>query len=79
MILLKDYIKQLIKIKNQHPSFGNLPVVYASDDEGNSYQKVSQEPGLFAVEDIAERNLEALINGEDVGTEVEDFNCVIIN
>ena len=38
---LKDYIKSLQKIAKAHP---DLEVVYAKDDEGNGFQKISYDP-----------------------------------
>lgn len=78
MTLLKDYIKQLQKIAEQHPSFPELPIIYSHDDEGNQYQKVSSEPELFIVDNIKNYYLEAELT-VDVDNKPEDFNCVKIN
>jgi hypothetical protein len=87
MILLKDYIAELQKVAETHPSFGELPVIYAEDDEGNGYQLVSNLPSLFSVVDIKERNLEPDLGTlqkaqQGLDTESKDFkklNCVIVN
>lgn len=40
---LKEYIKELQKIADEHP---DLEVVYATDDEGNSFGTVNNIPSL---------------------------------
>lgn len=87
MITLNKYIEQLQKIAKQHPSFGNLPVIYAEDDEGNGYQTVNNPPTIFSVVNIEDRHLEPDMEmlqkaGQGIDTESEDFknlNCIIIN
>lgn len=66
---LSEYIKYLVELEKQ--GYGEFPIIYSSDDEGNSYQKVYSEPQLFSVENIEDYYLEY--------TEDSDFNCVIIN
>jgi hypothetical protein len=88
MITLNKYIEELQKIAKTHPSFGELPMIYAEDDEGNGYQKVMNPPSLFSVENIEDDyhlqpNLEVLEKaGQSIDTESEDFknlNCIIVN
>lgn len=73
---LNEYIEKLIEIRDQHPTFGDLPIIYSHDDEGNQYQKVDNDPGLFAVEDLDSRYPEPVFFE---GMKAEDFNCIIIN
>jgi len=40
---LKEYIKHLQKIDQEHPE-NNFDVVYATDDEGNEYNRVGYVP-----------------------------------
>ena len=44
---IKDYIKELQAIAKKHP---NLEVVYATDDEGNSFNYVQYNPSVGTVE-----------------------------
>ena len=59
---------------------GELPCIYSSDDEGNSYQKVYNEPSEYLVEDIEEYQLETAFEYDEQDN-VIDFepNCIIIN
>ena len=41
---LKTYANKIAKLAAQHP---NLEVWYASDDEGNQYNKVNWEPSIM--------------------------------
>ena len=74
MITVKDLVTQLAKMVNSDPKYGQLPVIYATDDEGNSYHHVQNIPGLATVEDLDERYLEI---SED--SNMDNANCVIIN
>lgn len=77
MITLNQLIEKLEGIKNQHPTFGDLPIIYSHDDEGNQYQMVNNEPGLFNVDDVNARYPEPAMTGKE--SKAEDFNCIIIN
>lgn len=41
---LKNYIKKLQKIEKEYG--GDLTVIYAVDDEGNSYDEINYSPGV---------------------------------
>ena len=41
---LREYIENLNKFAEEHPEYLDLDVIYASDDEGNDYDYVSNEP-----------------------------------
>jgi len=74
MITVNQLIDELIKLReNGH---GELPIIYAKDDEGNDYHKVYNPPGIFLVEDLETRSLEPVLLEDD-----EEIipNCVIIN
>lgn len=45
-MLLKEYIKELNDLVANNPKLLNREVYYASDDEGNSFQKVSYTPSV---------------------------------
>jgi len=76
-ITLNQLIEKLTEIKNQHKTFGDLPIIYSVDDEGNDYHKILNAPGLFKVKNIEERFLIPVHPGENPSA--KDFNCVIIN
>jgi hypothetical protein len=72
--LLKDL--QLLKARGH----GDLPIIYASDDEGNSYHKVYNSPTLAQIEEnIQEHNLEIVGFISDRDVIEKDCNCVCIN
>lgn len=78
MITVNKLIKKLQELSSK--GYGELPVIYSADDEGNSYHKVNNEPSEFLVEDITEYYLET--NFEyDKEDKILDFtpNCIIIN
>ena len=68
---LNEYIKNLQEIVERDPENGTLPVIYSSDDEGNSYHLINCVPDLAQVNDLDSHYLEI--------EEVETPNCVIIN
>lgn len=73
---LSDYIKQLQKLEKE---YGDLPVIYASDDEGNNYHKVEGTAGSpCQVENIDDYYLER-VYFEDDEEDTIGYNAVIIN
>ncbi len=78
MITVNKLIEKLQELKNK--GYGELPCIYSSDDEGNSYQKVYNEPSEYLVEDIEEYQLETAFEYDEQDN-VIDFepNCIIIN
>ena len=66
-----DYCLELIK-----QGFGQLPIGYSQDSEGNSYSQVDYEPQLVLVEDPNSYYLD-LIDLED--DEEFEPNFIIIN
>jgi hypothetical protein len=71
---LKEEIEALIK---ENPQYADLPIIYASDDEGNDYQKVHNTLTLMIVEDIDGRSLE--VNNEEEDGDSKKINCICIN
>ena len=78
MITVNKLIEKLKELKAK--GYGELPCIFSSDDAGNSYQKVYNEPSEFLVEDIEEYPLVPAFEYDDNGN-VIDFepNCIIIN
>ncbi len=74
MITLNDYIEKLLELQKQ--GYGDLPVIYASDDEGNSYHKVGNLPCTYKVVDLKDYCLEPNFDNGDYFNEV---NCIIVN
>ena len=48
---LKHYAKCLNALLKKHPEYAELPVIYSTDDEGNSYTQVICTPGIIVVDD----------------------------
>lgn len=55
MKTLKAHIDALALIYSEH---GDIPIIYSSDDEGNSFQHVVYDPGTMKMVSDG-RNLEA--------------------
>lgn len=47
----KEYLEELNKLAEENPESLNMDVIYASDDEGNSYHTVIGSGSLVEVED----------------------------
>ena len=68
---LKEYIEKLQELYLEN---GNLELVYAVDDEGNYYDKVSYDPGIINMcgEDrISEEDIE-----EYSSEEIKQYVCI---
>lgn len=66
-MILKDYIKQLQEIEEEHG--GELEVVYSTDDEGNNFSPVHYSPSAGTMSDY----------GFDNDADEEDIDSVCIN
>ena len=73
---LNQYIAGLIAFRNKNPQCGEMPVAYASDDEGNSYHLVHSGPTPVEMEDTTTHYLEVVL--PEKGETPQD-NCIIIN
>ena len=69
---LKEYIVKLQKLYKEH---GSLEIVYASDDEGNSFSNVNFDPGIVFM------NENDSIDEEDLAEydEADIRKCICIN
>lgn len=65
-MLLKEYIANLQKFVNDYPECLELCVVYATDDEGNSYENIHYSPTILTTDD----------EGEYVAFSNKSFNCI---
>ena len=85
MITLGQHLSNIRKLLDWHPEWADLPIIYASDDEGNSYHNVYNLPIPAQVHDIKEHYLELVdiyIEEKDAQSEDisrDDVNCIIIN
>lgn len=92
MKTLKDLKKDIENLIKKYPEFENLPICYASDDEGNSYQKVHNSLSPAQFHDINEYSLELVgfldednPNGDIINDNEEgdicykDVNGIVIN
>lgn len=78
MITVNQYLEKLQELKDA--GYGELPVVFSIDSEGNSYHKVENLPELFSVEDINDYYLETDFEYDENDNVIEfDPNCIIIN
>lgn len=78
MITLNKYLEELQKLKDE--GYGELPVIYSSDNEGNSYHPVTFLPDVCLVEDLNKYSLERIPNWDDE-KDIIDFkpNSILIN
>ena len=82
MITLNGYIGFLQSIVEENKEFGEMPVAYSTDDEGNAYHLIHQQLTPCQVNDLEERYLD--IHGyyddtPDSDIKIEDVNCIIVN
>jgi hypothetical protein len=72
---LKEYIKELEELLDEH---GDLDLYAASDDEGNSYNKVGFSPGIryLPPDEVGSYRLDYLLDEDGVADEdgeLEDY------
>lgn len=78
LMTLNEYISNLQQLLSDNPELGNLPVIYAADDEGNNYQKVHYTPSTAFVDDINSYYLE-MLDKDECEEEGMKPNAVCIN
>ena len=81
---LKRFHECITEMLQEHPDWASLPCIYSTDDEGNEYNMVNNEPTAAHVDNPeAYRFLEmtGYWNGVDGDGDIaeEDVNCIIIN
>ena len=76
-MVFKEYVERLQKALKENPTLAMKSVIYAIDDEGNSYNKVEQEPvvGYFD----GTYNGDFTSNTEDLKDEGLPVNAICIN
>lgn len=78
---LKEYIKGIEDFVKQYPEALDMPVIYASNDEGNSYHTIYNTPTIIQVHSLEGRDLEVVgyYSSDNRLIAREDCNAVIIN
>lgn len=72
---LHEYIYALKKMIEKDPSLLELEVYAASDDEGNSYNRVSWSPSVYYQH---KHDKDSMYSELDENDDLEEFNQVII-
>ena len=80
MKTLKELYIHIEHLMRENPGYAQLPLVYAADDEGNSYHPVHNFPSEFLVEELNKHYLEPGFE-YDIDLTIKPFkpNCIIIN
>jgi hypothetical protein len=73
---LEKYLKHLNKIVEKNPEALEYEVIYAKDDEGNGFSKVSYKPSLGFLDDDLEYTA---VDNEDWDELEEEPNIICIN
>ncbi len=80
MQTLRTLLKQIEEIQKTNPKWMDLPLIYSSDDEGNSFHKVHAELSEYLVEDINEHCLEPDFEYDEEWKVIPfEPNCICIN
>ena len=79
MTTLNQFLDAITELLKKYPDCGNLPLIYASDDEGNDFKKVISIPILAKVEDLSEHYLDIQGFEGDDDVNPEEFNAICIN
>lgn len=72
---LKDNIEG---IEASHPEWMDLPLIYSSDDEGNSYHRVYNDLTEMKAENVEDYHIE-MIEVEGDENESKGINCICVN
>ena len=72
---LRVYVQTLVDMLKRNPEIEHYTVIYSSDDEGNSYQKVNFTPSVMLSEGL-DNNYIVI---ESSTPEPEDGDVVCIN
>jgi hypothetical protein len=79
---LKEFVSQLQKVIENDPISADMEVIYSSDEEGNSFQKIYSLGGFMKIVDLEERYLDMDYDDEDDDSSafrIEDCNAFCIN
>ena len=87
MRILKDLKQNIEEILKKYPEWENLPLIFSSDDEGNSYHYCHNDLSPAQTEDINNKYYLEIVgffddtnpNDDDRDISVKDVNCICIN
>lgn len=77
---LREYLDKLHKLIKDYPEYLDLPVVYSTDDSGNSFRYVYHNPSVGSY-DVEDRDFSSVWDQEewqlDQGVDESEINIVI--
>jgi hypothetical protein len=76
---VKEYVHILDSLIRKHPEIANFQVVFSSDNEGNDYQLVYQEPTLCQIHNPNTSYVEMVGFQGDETIDNKDLNALCIN
>jgi hypothetical protein len=79
---LIEYIEALLSIIEDNPEHANLPIIYATDSEGNNYHPVDANGTPAHVENPEAHHVELIgyyDGSQESDTKLENVNAIIIN
>jgi len=75
---LRDYYTTLTKMIEEDPSTLDCEIIYAKDDEGNSYYSVNWHPSVMYTDQVGyEMDARSETDIEEEGESVDDYIKVI--
>lgn len=72
MKTLNEYIDELMELQDN--GYGKCVMIFATDDEGNSYHAVHNSPSLAIAEDLNEYYIELMSDRKN-----KKYNAIIVN
>ena len=71
---LRVYVQTLVDMLKRNPEIEHYTVIYSSDDEGNSYQKVNFTPSVMLSEGLDNNYI--VIESADIKPAEGDVVCI---
>ena len=71
---LRGYVQTLVDMLKRNPEIEHYTVIYSSDDEGNSYQKVNFTPSVMLSEGLDNNYI--VIESADIKPDEGDVVCI---
>ena len=71
---LGKYVETLVDMLKRNPEIEDYTVIYSSDDEGNSYQKVNFTPSVMLSEGLDNNYI--VIESADIKPDEGDVVCI---
>lgn len=76
---LTDLKNDIDKLLKAHPEYAKLPIIYSSDDEGNSYHGVYNTLTPMQADDPDEHYVDIVGSKGDEDISDKDINVICIN